>query len=419
MARLVVITKGVSPPAHELGDGWTTIGRADDNIFQLIEQSVSGRHCEVRTRGDELLVRDLISTNGTFINGRKISEGVVKAGGTLRLGDVELRFDATDVAAAAVAAGALFTAKMLVTRTPPAPRPEPAEKRPVVTPPANEPEKQFHILFVDDSMAFLESFGGLCAEFSGLTWKVHKATSADAALTVLDNFPVDLVVLDVGMPLLDGLQLLGIINRRHPGLKIAVITGNATESRRADALANGAELFLEKPVTPEGMQSVFNLLLALLLRNREGFTGALRQVSLREVIQVECSSRRSSILEVRNPEVRGQIYLEDGAVTHATTGELIGEPAFRRLLCLRGGEFQLKPFQPPPQHTINTPWEYLLMNSAPTREEETAVIKQTASPNPEPTPAAEDETRHIVVGDDLMVFPVDEPTAKPVARHAP
>jgi CheY-like chemotaxis protein len=123
-----------------------------------------------------------------------------------------------------------------------------------------EPARKFKVLFVDDSMAFLETFTELCAVFSNQTWGIECATSVDRALAILQETPVDLVVLDIRMPMVDGLQLLGIIHRRYPGMKIAVMTGNATESKRADALANGAELFIEKPVTPEGIKSVFNLL---------------------------------------------------------------------------------------------------------------------------------------------------------------
>jgi CheY-like chemotaxis protein len=172
------------------------------------------------------------------------------------------------------------------------------------------------------------------------------------------------------MPMLDGLQLLAIINRRYPGLKIAVMTGNATEAKRTDALANGAELFLEKPLTADGMTAVFNMLHELVSWHREGFTGALRQVNLQEVIQVECNGRHSSILEIRNPKVHGQIYIEAGAVTHAAAGTLTGRPAFYKLLSLTGGDFQLKPFQPPPQRTIDTRWEYLLMDAALAIDEE-------------------------------------------------
>ena len=138
-------------------------------------------------------------------------------------------------------------------------------------------------------MAFLESFTELCTLLSNDSWEIFCAPTADRALAVLQETPIDLAVLDVGMPMLDGLQLLTIIGRRYPAIKLAVMTGNANEARRADSLASGAELFIEKPVTPDGIKVVFNMLNDLVSwTHREGFTGALRQVNLQEVIQMEC-----------------------------------------------------------------------------------------------------------------------------------
>ena len=149
------------------------------------------------------------------------------------------------------------------------------------------------------------------------------------------------------------------------------------------------------------MKSVFNMLNDLISWHREGFTGAVRHVGLTEVIQMECNGRHSSILEIRNPEMRGQIYIEAGAVTHAAVGTLTGGPAFYRLLSLRGGDFQVQPFRPPPQRTIETPWEYLLMDAALAIDEETLLIRKPAAAQPAP----EGETGHFVVGDDLMMAP--------------
>src|SRR5262249_1988635 len=93
MARLVVISKNQAGLSYELGRHWITIGRNPGNSFQIIESSVAGQHCEVRARGNELDVRDMRSTNGTFIKGSLISEGVLKMGDTLRLGEVDLRLE--------------------------------------------------------------------------------------------------------------------------------------------------------------------------------------------------------------------------------------------------------------------------------------------------------------------------------------
>ena len=153
------------------------------------------------------------------------------------------------------------------------------------------------------------------------------------------------------------------------------MTGNASDARRTDALANGAELFLEKPVTVEGMKSVFNVLHDLVSWDSEGFTGSVRQVGLQEVIQMECNGRHSSVLEIRSPEMRGQIYIESGTVTHAVAGEAAGEAAFFRLLAMRGGDFQVRPFKAPTQRTIHQAWEVLVMESA-RLSDETAFLQK-------------------------------------------
>jgi len=413
MAKLVVMTKGLPASSYELGETWTTIGRADSNAFQIVESSVSARHCEVRLNGEELAVRDLLSTNGTFAGGRKIAEAVLKPGETLRVGEVELRFESSSASP-----GTTSVAKMLVAgvlskpisgAVPPLTQALPVmDAKPAGPPPSwGDPAKKNHVLFVDDSMALLETFGELCSVLSNQTWKIYSATSADRALAILQETPMDLVVLDIGIPMVDGIQLLGIIIRRYPGAKVAVMTGHATESNRAACLSKGAELFIEKPVSPDGFKVVFNLLNDLVSWDqREGFSGGLRRVGLPEVIQMECIGRRSSILEIRNPQLSGQLYIETGAIIHATVGTLTGEQAVYRLLSLKGGEFQLKPFQAPVQRTVQTGWENLLMEAARACDEETVLITRPAAPPGEassktPPPAKAGE--HTALGDDIVV----------------
>jgi CheY-like chemotaxis protein len=230
---------------------------------------------------------------------------------------------------------------------------------------------------VDDSMAFLESFTELCSLLSNDAWEIHCAPTADRALAMLQQTPVDLAVLDIGMPMLDGLQLLGIISRRYPATKLAVMTGRASEAKRADSLASGAELFIEKPVSPDGIKVVFNMLNDLVSwTHREGFTGALRQVTLHEVIQMECIARHSSILEIRDQRVRGQIFIETGMIIHAVAGTLAGEAAFNQLMSIPGGQFHLKPFIAPPQRTMHGGWEVLLLEAARRSDEDTVLLSK-------------------------------------------
>jgi pSer/pThr/pTyr-binding forkhead associated (FHA) protein len=124
MAKLVVLTQSMAGRSVDLGER-TTIGRVEDNAFQIAEPSVSSRHCEILLQGGEVLVKDLNSTNGTFINGEKITERVLKPGQILRLGNVELKLDAPGAPASPSAPSS--PAPGAAPATPPPPRKEPAK----------------------------------------------------------------------------------------------------------------------------------------------------------------------------------------------------------------------------------------------------------------------------------------------------
>ena len=100
MAKLVVLTEGMAGRAIELTAEKTTIGRIEDNIFQIPEASISSHHCEVLLQGNEVKIRDLNSTNGTFINDQPVmEEAVLSPGQILRLGKVEIRLETAAAAA--------------------------------------------------------------------------------------------------------------------------------------------------------------------------------------------------------------------------------------------------------------------------------------------------------------------------------
>jgi hypothetical protein len=80
MAKLVVISEGFTGKTVELKADKIIIGRSEDNSFQIPEGSVSSHHCELSLKGEAVQVKDLGSTNGTFINDKKITEGTLTKG---------------------------------------------------------------------------------------------------------------------------------------------------------------------------------------------------------------------------------------------------------------------------------------------------------------------------------------------------
>ena len=221
------------------------------------------------------------------------------------------------------------------------------------------------VLFVDDDAVFIETVRELMSVLSEGHWEVLTALSASQAFGVLQAQPVDLVVVDVQMGVMDGIQMLSLLNRGYPNVQKVVLTGHASEKYRAACLSSGAELFLEKPTNPSGWQSLYGVLNELIkLRPEEGFRGVLRRVGLQDVIQMECLARSSSVLEVSNARVTGKIFIETGQIVHAQVGVISGEDAFNQLLSLGGGQFALKPFTEPPSRSISGQWEFLLMEAA-------------------------------------------------------
>jgi len=222
-------------------------------------------------------------------------------------------------------------------------------------------EAPHQVLFLDDDREFLEALNDMFNALSGGAWKIHTASSPDAAVEILKSGAIKLLVVDANMPVLDGFQFADMMHRRYPALKIAMLTSEVTDEKRAAALAAGAELFIEKMYTPEGMKAVFTMLGELLnWAPRNGVQGGLRSVSLPEVIQMECVGHNSSVIEICNEHVLGRIYIEDGQIIHAAGGELLGERALQKLLSLPGGSFELAPFETPQQRTMNAPWEMLI-----------------------------------------------------------
>jgi CheY-like chemotaxis protein len=237
------------------------------------------------------------------------------------------------------------------------------------------------VLFVDDDVQFLKTVAEIMAVLSEGRWEVLTAESASRAFGILQAQPVDLAVVDVQMGVMDGIQMLSMLNRGYPTVQKVVLTGYASDKHRAACLTNGADLYLEKPTNPAGWQSLYGVLHELVkLRPEEGFRGVLRRVGLQDVLQMECLARSSSILEVSHTHEPGQIYIETGQIIHAQVGNVTGEAAFNQLLALSGGQFNLKPFTEPPSRTITGQWEFLLMEAARKSDEAQEARGVTAAP---------------------------------------
>ncbi|MBM3847578.1 MAG: response regulator, partial [Verrucomicrobia bacterium] len=226
------------------------------------------------------------------------------------------------------------------------------------------------VLFVDDEQPLLDLVAPTMEAYSGGLWDVVTASTTTKALAELQERTIHLIVVDIHMPVVDGIQFLKLLQKKYPSVPRAVLTGDASDERRDACSANGAELFLEKPRSPDGWEIVYAMLNELAKTQQEtGFQGVLRRVGIEDVLQMECLARHSLVLEIQGTAESGRVFIHQGSIIHASCKDLKGEAAFNRLLGLRGGQFNLKPFTEPDERTIVGSWEFLLMEAARMKDE--------------------------------------------------
>ncbi|MBW1930130.1 MAG: response regulator [Deltaproteobacteria bacterium] len=103
----------------------------------------------------------------------------------------------------------------------------------------------FKVLFVDDEIDFLET---LLKRMKKRGVDVTGVGSGEEALSFLDTNQVDVVVLDVRMPGMDGIETLREIKKRHPLVEVIMLTGHANLEVAIEGMELGAFDYLMKPM---------------------------------------------------------------------------------------------------------------------------------------------------------------------------
>jgi pSer/pThr/pTyr-binding forkhead associated (FHA) protein len=94
--RAIVLSELMRGKSFELVNDLYTIGRTEDNDICIPDGTLSSAHCQLIKDGDTFRVVDAGSTNGTRINGEKISECFLKSSDILQVGGIEVLYDCED-----------------------------------------------------------------------------------------------------------------------------------------------------------------------------------------------------------------------------------------------------------------------------------------------------------------------------------
>jgi CheY-like chemotaxis protein len=284
------------------------------------------------------------------------------------------------------------------------------------------------VLFVDDDRAFLETLSDALSQLSQNAWRILTAHHPDQALLHLSGQPVDLIVIDVNMPAIGGIDLLRRLNNEFPAPAKVLFTSAPDAATRLAGLENGAALFLEKPGRIEGLESVFATLGELVKWHRKQKSrGASARAGLVEIVRLECASGNSRLIDVTAGDATGQIYIKTGSILHAEAPGRRGQSAFTFLASHPDAQFVLKEFLEPPERSVTRQWEFLVMEAFQLRDQlaqaaQEAKRKEPSEPKPPetepPAPRALQEIAAAPSRPPLQMVPPATPATDDSARPA-
>src|SRR4051812_13754336 len=221
-------------------------------------------------------------------------------------------------------------------------------------------EASHKILLLDDDPDLLDMYQEILTQLPSRP-EIYTASTGARAMAMLESDTFRLLISDLKMPKMDGLQVLSIVRRKYPQLRTVVLTSVVDEQFRSRVYALGVDLFWHKPSTEQEIKLFLECLESLLGRETEsGFRG-VQSKSLVDIIQLECLSQSSALLRITNGGLIGKIWILNGELIDAEAGELSGEPAFHKILSWRAGMFETLPAEPNRPRKISKPYSTLLL----------------------------------------------------------
>ena len=196
------------------------------------------------------------------------------------------------------------------------------------------------ILIIDDD-PIIQKLLAKQLDLSGFS-TLH-AMSGMEALKILDEHHVDLIVLDISMPQMDGFQTLARIRKTAAGKAMPVIILSILDRDhlKIKGLELGADDYMVKPFNGAELTARIKAVLRRRAsRAHQGeVTGDLAVLGISDILQMLSLSQKNAILDL--PDIRGRIVARCGQVVSARQGGFTGMEALIRLFLLESGTFVL------------------------------------------------------------------------------
>ena len=236
-------------------------------------------------------------------------------------------------------------------------------------------EERHKILLLDDDPDLLVVYKEILAHLPSRP-DIYTATSGPRAMKLLESESFRVLICDLKMPKMDGLQVLSVVRRKYPQLRTVVLTSVLDEQFRSRVYALGVDLFWQKPSTDDEVKMFLECLESLLGRENAGGFRGLQSKSLVDIIQLECLAQSSAVLRITNGPLTGKLWILNGELIDAEADQLTGEAAFRKILSWKAGNFELLAANVSRPRTIFKSYNALLLESAQALDESTGTAAE-------------------------------------------
>ena len=188
---------------------------------------------------------------------------------------------------------------------------------------------------------------------------VTPAEHGQRALEVLEGQPVDAILTDLQMPVMDGLTLLGHLLDRGLRIPIGVMTGQQITPELAEQLHRyGIAATFPKPVDVSALVDQLQRSLS------PATVGHITGLTLFGFLQLIAVEQKSGLIVVHSSENEGRLYFEVGNPVHGETRRLRGLPAAYEILSWPDPKLEIFYKRTAREHTITDSLQHVLMEAA-------------------------------------------------------
>lgn len=218
------------------------------------------------------------------------------------------------------------------------------------------------ILIVDDDPVTLKLLQKTLSKMEDL--EVYTAEDGKKAINLLNQQSVDLLVSDLHMPGINGLQLLQYVNKHFPGLRAIVLTGCGTSNIENKIKSIGSYQYYEKPLDVNVFKE------ASLRELQASPVGQIHGINISSFLQLIDIEGKICTLTVRAQGKTGYLYFRDGDLIAAETFGRRGEEAAQEIINWSDSIIEIADVCKKNKREIEKPLMQILMDSARIKDEE-------------------------------------------------